>query len=94
MGNESSTPVEEHVPPQTLESRSMEAVAKYIKEQHVQRIVVMVSAFVSHLTRSQLTRTDRRRHKHIGRHTRLSFSRYRPLCESGALESTLRRGGV
>jgi NAD+-dependent protein deacetylase SIR2 len=42
MGNESSIPVEENVPPQTLESRTIEAVAKYIKEKKVRRIVVMV----------------------------------------------------
>lgn len=41
MGNESSVQVEEHVPPRTLESRTLEGVAKYIKEK-VSRIVVMV----------------------------------------------------
>lgn len=42
MGNESSVPVEDDVPPQTLESRTLEGVAKYIKETKVRRIVVMV----------------------------------------------------
>jgi NAD+-dependent protein deacetylase SIR2 len=42
MGNESSVQVEEHVPPRTLESRTLEGVAKYIKEKKISRIVVMV----------------------------------------------------
>jgi len=42
MGNEASTPVDESQPPQTLEFRTIESVAKYIKEKDVQRIVVMV----------------------------------------------------
>ncbi len=43
MGNESSTPVDEAVPPTTLYARNIDAVAKYIKERDVKRIVVMVS---------------------------------------------------
>ena len=42
MGNESSVPVGDEVPPQTLESRTIDGVAKYIKEKKVRRIVVMV----------------------------------------------------
>lgn len=42
MGNESSTLVADDVAPQTLESRTLEGVAKYIKEKNVRRIVVMV----------------------------------------------------
>ena len=42
MGNESSVPVEEDVPPCTLKSRTLEGVAEYIKERNVKRIVVMV----------------------------------------------------
>lgn len=42
MGNESSTPVDEAVPPTTLHGRTIEAVAKYIEEKDVQNIVVMV----------------------------------------------------
>ncbi len=42
MGNETSVPVEEDVPPCTLKSRTLEAVADYIKEKNVKRIVVMV----------------------------------------------------
>jgi len=47
MGNESSTPVDEDVPPATLESRTIEAVAQYIKEKDVRRIVVMTGAGIS-----------------------------------------------
>lgn len=43
MGNESSTPVDEAVPPATLYARNIEAVAKYIEERDVKNIVVMVS---------------------------------------------------
>ncbi len=46
MGNESSVPVEDDVPPQTLESRTLESVAKYITERRVRRIVVMVGKFL------------------------------------------------
>lgn len=42
MGNESSTLVDEKTPPSVLEARNIEAVAKYIKEKPVRRIVVMV----------------------------------------------------
>jgi hypothetical protein len=42
MGNEPSTVVDENTPPSVLESRSIEAVAKYIKEKNVRNIVVMV----------------------------------------------------
>lgn len=42
MGNESSVPVEDDVPPATLRERTLEAVADYVKEKNVRRIVVMV----------------------------------------------------
>lgn len=42
MGNESSVPVEDDVPPATLRERTLEAAADYIKEKNVRRIVVMV----------------------------------------------------
>jgi hypothetical protein len=42
MGNESSVPVEDDVLPATLRERTLEAVADYIKEKNVKRIVVMV----------------------------------------------------
>ncbi|GES64449.1 NAD-dependent deacetylase sirtuin-2 [Aspergillus terreus] len=47
MGNEPSTVVDENTPPSVLESRSIEAVAKYIKEKNVRNIVVMVGAGIS-----------------------------------------------
>lgn len=59
MGNESSVPIEEDVPSQTLESRTLEGVAKYVKEKKPRRIVVMVGQnirerwFVMKLTFSQ-----------------------------------------
>lgn len=42
MGNESSTPVDESVAPVTLYARTLEAVAEYIVDKDVRRIVVMV----------------------------------------------------
>lgn len=42
MGNESSTPVDEHTPPVTLKARTIESVAEYIKKNDVKRIVIMV----------------------------------------------------
>ena len=45
MGNEESTMVDEATPPHILERRSIESVAKYIKEKNVKRIVVMVSIY-------------------------------------------------
>ena len=42
MGQEQSSPVDESTPPQTLKDRSVESVAKYIKDEHAKKIVVMV----------------------------------------------------
>ena len=42
MGNESSTPVAEDIPPVTLKARTLDAVADYIRDNNVKRIVVMV----------------------------------------------------
>ncbi|RAK75138.1 SIR2 family NAD-dependent protein deacylase [Aspergillus fijiensis CBS 313.89] len=47
MGNQSSTDVDEKAPPSVLEKRTIEAVAKYILEKDVRRIVVMVGAGIS-----------------------------------------------
>lgn len=47
MGNEESTVVDEFTRPSVLEARSIEAVAKYIQENKVRRIVVMVGAGIS-----------------------------------------------
>lgn len=43
MGNESSSPVDEATPPTKLYARNIEAVARYIEERDVKKIVVMVS---------------------------------------------------
>lgn len=43
MGNEESVMADSGTPPQTLEARSVDAVAKYIHEKKVRRIVVLVS---------------------------------------------------
>ena len=42
MGNESSTQVDESASPTTLEARNIEAVAKYVKQHNVKKVVVMV----------------------------------------------------
>jgi NAD+-dependent protein deacetylase SIR2 len=42
MGNESSIPIEDDAPPQTLDSRTLKGVANYVKDCNVKRIVVMV----------------------------------------------------
>lgn len=47
MGNESSTPVAEDVPPVTLHGRTIEAVADYIKRNNVRKVVVMNGAGIS-----------------------------------------------
>ncbi|MCJ1281809.1 Sir2 histone deacetylase Hst2 [Xylographa opegraphella] len=47
MGQESSTLVDEHTPPQTLDARSVEAVARFIIDAQVQKIVVMTGAGIS-----------------------------------------------
>ena len=44
MGNTTSLPlVDEDTPAQTLERRDIQSVAKYIKNNNVRRIVVLVS---------------------------------------------------
>ena len=44
MGQEESRLVDDKTPPETLKSRTLEAVAQYIKDGRARRIVVMVSA--------------------------------------------------
>ena len=46
MGQETSSPIDEHTPPQTLEKRDVASVAKYIKDGRAKRIVVMVGPSV------------------------------------------------
>lgn len=43
MGNEESTMVDDSTAPSVLEARTVEAVAEYIKEHNVKRVVTMVS---------------------------------------------------
>ena len=43
MGQELSSPIDDSIPTQTLEDRSVDSVAKYIKEGHAKKIVIMVS---------------------------------------------------
>ena len=47
MGNEPSSLVDEKTPPSVLEARSMQAVAQYIHEKRVRRVVTMVGAGIS-----------------------------------------------
>ncbi|KAF1985742.1 NAD-dependent deacetylase sirtuin-2 [Aulographum hederae CBS 113979] len=47
MGQEASSPIDENVPPEILESRTLDAVAKYIKDGHISDIVVFVGAGIS-----------------------------------------------
>jgi NAD+-dependent protein deacetylase SIR2 len=47
MGNESSSPVDESVPPKTLAGRTLEALAEYIRSGKAQKIVVMSGAGIS-----------------------------------------------
>ncbi|KAH7081488.1 DHS-like NAD/FAD-binding domain-containing protein [Paraphoma chrysanthemicola] len=47
MGNEESSIVGEDTPPQTLTSRTLEALARYIRDGHAKQIVVMTGAGIS-----------------------------------------------
>ncbi|MCJ1379632.1 Sir2 histone deacetylase Hst2 [Xylographa soralifera] len=47
MGQEASSFVDEHTPPQTLDARSVEAVAEFIIDAKVEKIVVMTGAGIS-----------------------------------------------
>ncbi|KAK2793502.1 Sir2 histone deacetylase Hst2 [Onygenales sp. PD_12] len=47
MGNENSSLVDDSTPPETLESRTLEGVAKYIKKKNVRHIVVLTGAGIS-----------------------------------------------
>ena len=62
MGNESSTPVDEATPPTTLRTRNIEAVAQYIKDKDVKKIVVMVRGSRIVPSSLNLTMADRRWH--------------------------------
>jgi NAD-dependent histone deacetylase SIR2 len=43
MGQEESVPIAEGIEPRTLESRTLEAVASYLKGGRAKRVVVLVS---------------------------------------------------
>ncbi|KAF2101622.1 NAD-dependent histone deacetylase SIR2 [Rhizodiscina lignyota] len=47
MGQDASSPVDETVPPETLETRTIDGVARYIKDGKAKRIVVMTGAGIS-----------------------------------------------
>jgi len=49
MGQEVSSPVDESTPPRTLEARSIDAIATYVKTGRARNIVVMVGLTSSHL---------------------------------------------
>ena len=49
MGQEQSSPIDDSTPPQTLEKRSVDSIAKYIKEGRAKNIVVMVSFYQQEL---------------------------------------------
>jgi hypothetical protein len=55
MGQESSSPVDESVPPETLTARTLSAVAEYIKDGKAKRIVVLTGAGISTAAGSTLT---------------------------------------
>jgi len=63
MGQESSTPIAENTPPDTLEARTVEAVARFIREGRAQKIVVMVELITSScLLWGLMVHLDWRRH--------------------------------
>lgn len=43
MGQDASTPVDENTLPETLESRTVDSVAKFVKDGRAKKVVVMVS---------------------------------------------------
>ena len=47
MGQDGSSPVDEGAPSKTLESRTLDGLAKYIRDGHAKRIVVMTGAGIS-----------------------------------------------
>ncbi|GAB7344345.1 hypothetical protein MBLNU457_2208t1 [Dothideomycetes sp. NU457] len=47
MGQENTTPIDESTPPQTLETRNLDGIAKYIKSGKAKKIVLMTGAGIS-----------------------------------------------
>ena len=86
MGQESSSPVDESIPPQTLKDRTLGSVAQFIRDGYAKNIVVMVGALGSRLTDLGLTI----RHffaigwcwyQHLCWNTRFSITRHRVICQ-------------
>lgn len=77
MGQDASTPIDESTPPRTLNARTVEAVASYIKDGHAKKIVVMVSQVIGGLLGIVQSRTDliqdRSWDKHCRRDPRFSL---------------------
>lgn len=91
MGNEESRIVDPSTPPQTLNARSLEALAEYIKDGRAKQIVVMVSSASPYESSYYSPPQDRRRHKYLRRHTRLSLPRNRPVRQPRAPKTSIRR---
>ena len=90
MGNESSVPVRDDTVPQTLESRTLEGVAKYIKEKKASKIVVMVRKSQNMVVAELMISSDRPGHQYICWDSRLSFSQYRTVCQPCTPKPTVR----
>lgn len=75
MGNESSTQVDEFARPLVLEGRNIEAVAKYVKQQNVKKVVVMVCSVnpIEYCMRAN-KHAGGSGYQHFSRHPRLSLT--------------------
>lgn len=92
MGQDSSTPIDESTPPDTLQSRTLDGIAKYINDGKAKRIVVMVGSLDRRIhSRSTDYTTDGSWHLHQRWHTRLSKPRHRSVRQPRAPRSSLRR---
>jgi hypothetical protein len=91
MGNEESHVLDANTPPLTLKERTLEALAEYMTDGKARQIVVMVGWYAYIEVDLHSPRPDRRRHKHIGRHTRLPLARDGPLRQPRQAEAPVRR---
>ena len=84
MGQEVSTPVDAGTPTQTLDARTVEAVASYIKAGRAQKIVVMVGHVTDEILKLIVTDNaqDWSWDQHRCWHPRLPFSRNRIIRQS------------
>jgi hypothetical protein len=94
MGNDESKVVDPSTPPQTLQSRTLESLAQYIKDGRARKIVVMVSLLYTRLRSHIDLELGRRRYQHISRYTRFQITRDGTVCEPRAIEPSLRRSGI